>query len=110
MLCVLIGEEDVGFVCCDEVDVIGVVDVVVANQENECYFWVSILIGIFLWFATLLCKSVCKMSVRKISVRKINARKISVRALIVRAISVRAISVRGISVRSKVVSRICLRN
>ena len=49
MLCVLIGEEDVGFVCCDEVDVIGVVDVVVANQENECYFWGSILIGIFLF-------------------------------------------------------------
>ena len=33
MLCV-IGEEDVGLFVCDDVDVIAVVDVVVANQEN----------------------------------------------------------------------------
>ena len=39
MLCV-IGEEDVGLFVCDDVDVIAVVDVVVANQENEFYFWV----------------------------------------------------------------------
>ena len=38
MLCV-IGEEDVGLFVCDDVDVIAVVDVVVANQENEFYFW-----------------------------------------------------------------------
>ena len=38
MLCV-IGEEDVGLFVCDDVDVIAVVDVVVANQENEIYFW-----------------------------------------------------------------------
>ena len=38
MLCV-IGEEDVGLFVCDDVDVIAVVDVVVANQENEFHFW-----------------------------------------------------------------------
>ena len=55
MLCV-IGEEDVGLFVCDDVDVIAVVDVVVANQENEFYFWALelCLLCLFLWYLLVL--------------------------------------------------------
>ena len=52
MLCV-IGEEDVGLFVCDDVDVIAVVDVVVANQENEFLFLGSRIVSFVSFFTRI---------------------------------------------------------